>query len=127
MDGDEHATLDLQLAPDYRVTRVLLAVWFLGCVLLSVARIPAFSSDRALWLAALPSERPRVAINVASALIHDGNYEGGALWSVRGLELAKRPASAYEREAVTLLVQRQLNYVNLFVPICDRPLYQSHC
>ena len=74
----------------------------MGCVLLSVARIPAFSSDRALWWAALPSERPRVAINVASAMLRAGDYEGGALWSVRAVELAKRPASAYEREAVRL-------------------------
>lgn len=108
------------------MTKVL-GLWIVGCVLLTVARIPVFSSDRALWWAALPSERPRVSANVAAALMQSGDYEGGALWSARAVELAQRPASAYEREAVRELVARQLNYANLFTNLCDRPSFQPHC
>ena len=109
------------------MTKVL-GVWIVGCVLLTMARIPAFASDRALWWAALPSERPRVSANVAAALMRAGDYEGGALWSVRAVELAQRPASAYERDAVRDLVMRQLNYANLFTDnLCDRPLFRPHC
>ena len=107
--------------------KVAIGLWILGCVLLTMARIPAFASDRALWMAALPSERPRVAVNVASALLQSGDPEGAALWSVRALELAQRPASDYEREAVREIVVRQLNYANLFVGLCDRPAYRLHC
>ena len=109
------------------MTKALLGCWLLGCVLLSVARIPAFASDRALWWAALPSERPRVAVNVAAALIREGELEAGALWSVRAVELAARPASAYERDAVRQIVRYQLLYVHAQMPVCDRPSFQSHC
>lgn len=126
MDGDEYAVADLQLADDW-VRTILVGLWILGCVALSVQRIPAFSSDRALWGRALPSDRPRVAVNYAAALIRDGEPEIGAIWSVRAVELAERPSSAYEREAVAEIVRRQLNYINILTPICDRPFYRLHC
>lgn len=107
--------------------QVLVVLWIVGCVALTVRRIPDFSSDRALWLSAWPSDRPRVAVNIAAALIRTGEHETGAIWALRALDLTERDASDYEREAVTAIVRRQLNYINLFIRICDRPAYSSHC
>lgn len=94
---------------------------------LTALRVPAFQSDRALWWAALPSERPRVYVNVAAALITSGEFEAGALYAVRAVQLTAPPERAYERAAVATIVRAQLQWVNLFQPICERPLYQPHC
>lgn len=108
--------------------RLVLSIWLLvGCALLTTARIPVFRSDRALWMAALPSEKPRVLVNVAAALIQQRSWESGADYALQALALAERPQSAYERAAVHALVRKQLLWVSLSVPICDRPAYQPHC
>lgn len=94
---------------------------------LTALRVPVFQSERALWWAALPSERPRVHVNVAAALLMDGELETGLLFSLRALELTKPPERAYEREAVAKIVRAQLRWADTFHPVCNRPSYQPHC
>lgn len=94
---------------------------------LTALRVPAFQSDRALWFSALPSDRPRINVNVAAALLTEGEIETGVLFSVRALELTQAPERAYERAAVETIVRAQLRWANLFSPVCDRPRYQPHC
>lgn len=78
-------------------------------------------------MAALPSEKPRVHVNVASAFIQERVWEAGALYAVNAVHLAQRPQSAYEREAVTKVVRAQLLWIDLSARICDHPAYQPHC
>lgn len=94
---------------------------------LSALRVPAFQSDRALWWAALPSERPRVHVNVAAALMGEGEFHSGAWYAVRAVELAQAPERAYERDVVATIVRAQLRWADTFQPICDRPYFQPHC
>lgn len=105
----------------------LIGLGLLVCAVLTASRVPVFQSDRALWWSALPSERPRVHVNVAAALILAGEYEAGALFSVRAIELTQAPERAYERAAVATIVRSQLRWADTFQPICDRPSFQPHC
>lgn len=98
-----------------------------GYALLTVARIPVFASDRALWLDALPSTAPRVHVNAAAALLQAGEYERAVVEAERAVELAERPASDYERVAVRALVTNQIQWIDSFYPICTRPSLQPFC
>lgn len=99
----------------------------LGCALLTGARIPAFGSDLALWAAAYPSEAPRVSINLAAALLRDGQWDAASLASLRAWDLAQRPESDYERAAVLEIVKRQIQYRDAWAPICTHPAYSPFC
>lgn len=108
------------------MTILRLAV-LVGCALLTTARIFAFSSDAALWLSALPSDAPRVHINVAAVYLQDGDNERALVHMGKALELAERPASAYEREAVTAIVLNQLAMLQWRIPVCERPSWRRYC
>lgn len=108
--------------------RILLAVWLVaGYALLTWARIPVFSSDRALWMAALPSSAPRVSINIAAALIQDREWEIAAAYSLAAVELSARQASAFENRYVREIAARQLRFIDAWYPVCDRPDYSPLC
>jgi hypothetical protein len=109
------------------MVRAVAVAIVLGCALLTGARISAFSSDEALWRSAYPSEAPRVSINIASALLISGQFDEAGLWSLRAWDLAQRPQSAYERQAVFALVQHQIQYLNAWTPVCSHPAYSPFC
>lgn len=105
----------------------LSVVLLVGCALLTGARIPAFESDRALWMAALPSTAPRVSVNVAAALLNDGTWESAGDYALQAVKLSQRPESTYERAAVLTLVKLQIQYLDTWHPVCDRPSFQPYC
>lgn len=108
--------------------RLIFAVWLLaGYALLTGARIPVFASDRALWMAALPSAAPRVSANVAAALLREGAWESAGDYALQAIEKAQRPESAYEVDAVRHLVQLQVQYLDTWHPVCDRPVFAPYC
>lgn len=108
--------------------RILLTVFLIGgCALLTGARIPVFASDKALWMAALPSTAPRVSVNVAAALLNAGTWESAGDYALHAVELSQRPESTYERAAVLALVKLQIQYLDTWHPVCDRPAYQPYC
>lgn len=105
----------------------LVGLLLLSCAWLTAMRVPAWQSDRALWWAALPSDKPRVLLNVSAALIRDGDYQGAALWAHRAVWMAQQPERRGERELVLRLVQNQLRWIDLWQPVCDRPAYSPYC
>lgn len=108
--------------------RRLAGVWLVaGYVLLTVARIPDFRSDRALWLSAWPSKAPRVAANIAAALARDGAFESAGFFALTAVALSQREQSYYERAAVFQVVRNQVQWIDTFYPLCDRPDYQPYC
>lgn len=109
------------------MTRLLLSAIVVGGGLLTAARLHAFSSDAALWASAQPSNAPRVSVNSAAVLIGQQQFELAAQMGLHAIALADRPASAYEREAVRAIVQRQLRLIDSWLPVCSRPDYSPHC
>lgn len=108
--------------------RIVLAIAIVaGCALLTVARIPAFSSNASLWASALPSNAPRVSVNAAAALLEHGQWELAGQMSLKALRLAERPESAYEREAVRAIVRRQVQYLDTWYPVCARQDFSPLC
>lgn len=78
-------------------------------------------------MAALPSKAPRVSVNVAAALIRDREWEIAAAYSLASVQLASRQASAFESRYVREIVTRQLQFIDAWYPVCDRPDYLPYC
>lgn len=105
----------------------LSVVLLVGCALLTGARIPVFASDLALWMAALPSDAPRVSVNIAAALLQAGEWETAGGYALQAVHKAERPESKFERQAVLSLVSQQIQYLDTWHPVCSRPDYQPYC
>jgi hypothetical protein len=110
------------------VKRFTVAVWVLtGYAVLTGLRIPAFSSDLALWLAASPSPAPRVSVNIAAALLEAGKYPQAARYALEAVALAEHRPPA-EQAAVFGVVRNQFLFMDARVEgTCAQPLYQRFC
>lgn len=104
----------------------------LGLVLLSLvtmARLPAWRDDVALWSETVRSSPrlPRPALNLGMAYLKRGEHQAAAIWLVRAGELAEGRQGPRDREAL-ILVSRGLVWIEAFgSPVCAATSTRRFC
>jgi hypothetical protein len=86
------------------------------CTLFTSQQIPVWSSDRALWeqAAQVSPTAPRAAVNVAAALIREGQWALAEAWAGRAERLVRAENRAKERDVVRKILDEQWTWIDAF-------------
>lgn len=99
------------------------------CAWQSHGRSLDWRSNLDIWQAAASTAPtlPRPAVNMTEALIAAGQWSQAAIWARHAGELVEQPERWGTRDALRLYVRRQVQMIDVVIPLCEQPSWAFWC